>query len=136
MMMQTCICMVVGVVLLTLGSAVSLPANNHIIENQVKELQDMGCKPVMQKVLVVDLLDETDDLIEMLYFYPQAVAVRRCVEDCSFCGNNHGKIKGRCVASSREEKTFVVTYYENTSPPTKHQRTMTTVEHTQCGCRT
>lgn len=126
---------VVVVVVVMAGLAASLPVDHDkSIKDQVKDLKEMGCQPVLKKVRVADLLHSADDLVDMLTFYPQVVAVRQCVEDCSFCGTNHGVIHGRCVATGSHDKTIVVAYYDNSTPTKKLHRKLTVVEHTQCGC--
>ncbi|KAG7161881.1 putative PDGF/VEGF domain-containing protein 2 [Homarus americanus] len=135
--MQTRVCsiLVVWVVLAMVNHAVSLPSHHLSIVKQVEELQELGCQPVLKKVKVTDLLDPADDLVDMIMFYPHAVAVRRCDEDCSYCGNNHGSIRGHCIATASEKKSFVVAYYDLSLPPKKHHRMMTAIVHTKCSCK-
>lgn len=132
--MRLCVCKREMVVMVMTGLVATHPHYNKRIKDQMKELKDLGCQPVLQKVRVAELLHETDDLTDMLMFFPQAVVVRRCIEDCSFCGSNHGVLGGRCVPTGNQEKTFVVAYITRETPPKKLYRTLTVTEHTQCEC--
>lgn len=96
-MMRLCVCKREMVVMVMTGLVATHLHYNKRIKDQMKELKDLGCQPVLQKVRVVELLHETDDLTDMLMFFPQAVVVRRCIEDCSFGGYSDGVLGGRCV---------------------------------------
>ena len=126
--MQTTLYIVV--VALVAASTNSSPTHHSAIRHQVKALQQLGCEPHLQKVKVLDL---ANDLWHARLFFPQAVAVRRCDEECSFCGTSTGTITGRCVARQSEEKSFDVVYYEDDRG--KHHRTISVVDHLSCHCK-
>lgn len=127
------------VLLSTLTVIASAPAKlddgKHIanIKQQVKDLQFLGCKPMLKKVRLTELLDPHDTLPDSILFFPQAVAVRRCIEDCSFCGNLGGTVTGVCLPVTKEEKTFSVAYIDHSLK--RQHRQMSVEEHTECACQ-
>lgn len=127
-------CVVALVVAVSIASASPVRHEDHMKRQMVK-LKSLGCQPQLQKMKIMDLVGPQDNLMDMQYYFPHAVVVRRCVEECSFCGNDKGTITGRCVAKSSEEKQFIVAYFDNSSPPNKHHKKIMAVEHTSCGCQ-
>lgn len=131
---------VVAVAVMSLGEAA--PAENAFVKKaherlmqQKKELKSLGCQPVLKKVSVVEQLEFHDDLADKTFF-PRTVALRRCMENCGFCGNHHlGREEGRCVPDPKgvNLRQLVMFYYDDTSGK-KVYREVEIEEHTACMC--
>ncbi|KAK7066556.1 hypothetical protein SK128_018243 [Halocaridina rubra] len=107
-------------------------AKEYLI-SQKEELATLGCKPVLQQLHLTELLGN-DELLDRLFF-PQVVAINRCLPQCSFCGRHRlGKPTGTCVPDpdGMVEKVFVIFSYEKNKERTYHK--VTALEHTRCMC--
>lgn len=106
---------------------------NEMLKLQQHELKSLGCQPVLQKVVLADQLEVHDDLADKRFF-PEVVAVNRCLEECSFCGSHSlGKTKGRCLPDPESvlERQYVVFYFEGGE---RHYREVLVPEHASCMC--
>ncbi|KAK8737470.1 hypothetical protein OTU49_004506 [Cherax quadricarinatus] len=107
---------------------------DDLLTRQQLDLKSMGCQPVLQKVVLADQLEVHDDLVDYRFF-PEVVAVNRCLEECSFCGSHRlGKQKGHCLPDPENvtERPFIVFYIEGGE---RHYREVLVTEHASCSCR-
>lgn len=142
--MNTCaaslLCLAFAAALLSLVTAA--PAKDAFVEKaqitlaeQAKELETLGCKPVLQRVAVVEQLEYYDDLADKIFF-PQVVVLRRCLKECGFCGNSYlGEEKGRCVPDPKgvRERSLMTFYYDQKTGKKVYQEVLAE-EHLSCIC--
>lgn len=80
------------------------------IRRQNNILKNLTCEPKAMAVSVSSITDFSNDVTDKTYF-PQVVAVNRCLQDCSFCGNHFtGEKTGTCVPDETGNHTVVVSY--------------------------
>ncbi|CAL4068434.1 unnamed protein product [Meganyctiphanes norvegica] len=103
------------------------------ITEQQKALDNMGCKPVLQKKYVSRYVDTKDDLLDHFH-WPTVVGILRCDNSCSYCGNEFGQEEKECqpVQDKIRKKHFVIAYFSKEGP--KKYRRLKTKEHTECHC--
>ncbi|XP_037784310.1 uncharacterized protein LOC119580305 [Penaeus monodon] len=107
------------------------PALQLAHELQLSLLQNMECEPKFLKFRVLDLLPPHNDLSDKKLL-TNVVAVRRCSDSCSFCGNRKGNEIRKCQPTKKNMALVPVIYYD-----TDGQRRYThfkTEEHLECEC--
>lgn len=134
------LCHVCAAVLLNVVTAA--PATDMFVEKvqkilseQSKELETLGCKPVPQRVTVVEQLEYHDDLADKIFF-PQVVVLKRCLKECGFCGNTYlGTEKGRCVPDPNgiRERSLMTFHYDPKTGKKIYQEVLAE-EHLSCIC--
>lgn len=99
------------------------------ILQQMEELETLRCEPRKLKIQVNTTLEDGDRLLSR-DFYPQHVAVNRCLDVCSYCSGD-----GMCVSvpEYEEEKEFVVAFLDERNITLF--RILTVTEHTLCKCQ-
>lgn len=101
--------------------------------SQKEKLESLGCKPVYQVVNIIDHLKEHDDLHDKMFF-PQVVAVKRCIESFGFCGHHTlGKTEGRCLPDPEGEEVLRVSLFHIVGG-NRNYREMVIKEHSSCKC--
>ncbi|KAK8737471.1 hypothetical protein OTU49_004507 [Cherax quadricarinatus] len=116
------------------AATIEMEQYDEILVKQQLDLKSLGCHPVLQTVLLADQLEVHDDLIDYRFF-PEVVAVNRCLEECSFCGSDRlGKQKGRCLPDLENvrERPVIVFYIDGGE---RHYREVLVTEHASCSCR-
>lgn len=107
------------------------PALQKAHQLQLSLLQNMECEPKFLKFRVLDLLPPHNDLSDKMLL-TNVVAIQRCSDSCSFCGNSKGNEVTRCQATRKNMAVVPVIYYD-----TDGQRRYThfkTEEHLECDC--
>ena len=117
-----------------LASVSSLPSNKDthlMLKNQMQDLKKLVCEPKSVWVTIESQLEPHDDLADK-DFYPIVVAVKRCLEQCSFCGNGaFGYYDKKCKVKDIVEREVVVKLmYERA----ENTRFVTIKEHESCEC--
>ncbi|KAG7163217.1 putative PDGF/VEGF domain-containing protein 1 [Homarus americanus] len=87
-------------------------AGQRAITRQMKKLKKMKCKPYLKMMYVKDLMEETDERKDRLVV-PEVVAVKRCDESCSYCGNNLGQVRAKCTATKKRNRMYTVRYLDD-----------------------
>lgn len=116
-----------GVVDITNSTDIIEDPVSHIL-TQVEELESLGCHPTAVKVPV---RDEVGDDIDKMSVYPRWVLTSRCVEECSFCRDDHEL----CLPAPGATilKAFALAYQ---GPNNVTQfRQLSVVQHTSCQCQ-
>lgn len=99
------------------------------ILQQMEELETLKCKPHKLKILVNTTLEDGDELLST-DFYPQHVAVYRCLDVCSYCS---GDTRCEPVPAYEEEKQFLVAFLDEKNITLFRKLAVT--EHTKCKCQ-
>ncbi|KAG7161880.1 hypothetical protein Hamer_G007546 [Homarus americanus] len=114
-------------------TTVDMAHKPELLKIQLNDLQTLGCKPMLQKVVLADHIKVRDDLADKMFF-PQVAAINRCIEKCSFCGIHFiGMDKGHCLPDPEgvKKRKIIVFYVEGGK---KHFRELEVIEHTSCKC--
>lgn len=89
------------------------PVEERSIEQQVKKLKNMKCKPYRQKIYVRDILDGTDSKIDASKpIFPEVLSVKRCDPKCSYCFDRLGREKGTCQPARNGTKKYTIRTYD------------------------
>lgn len=99
------------------------------ILQQMEELETLKCQPHKLKIQVNTTLEDDDELLSS-DFYPQHVAVHRCLDVCSYCS---GDARCKPVPAHEEEKQFLVAFLDERNITVF--RTLVVTEHTECKCQ-
>lgn len=127
-------------IFLTLMAAVCLACvsclpsdlEKHLMfKNQKEALEKLQCEPKAVWVTIESQLEFHDDLQDK-DFFPLAVSVKRCLEQCSFCGNAAlGVPQKNCKPKDIVDRPVVVMlpYDEQES-----RKIIAIKEHNSCAC--
>lgn len=77
-------------------------------ENQVKQLEKMNCRPRRVKVNIDEILKDTPHQFRGKRMYPRVLPVRRCLPECSFCGDDFGDEEKECVSVRTKKKKYTI----------------------------
>ncbi|MPC33137.1 hypothetical protein E2C01_026480 [Portunus trituberculatus] len=122
--------------MLCLSGVYCAPNNKHlekrtILVQQKMDLDTLKCEPKLTVVPLEEALEFHDALADH-DFFPKVVAVHRCIESCSFCGNSAmGMPVGKCMSLEKEKRPFLASYIKDS------QRIFQEVlveEHKACAC--
>ncbi|KAK8732206.1 hypothetical protein OTU49_007242 [Cherax quadricarinatus] len=80
-------------------------------KRQINHLKKMKCKPYRKKVSVTALLNEASDHLDKV-LYPLVIAVKRCNESFSYCGDNLGRENGKCVSAKNKTVKYTIRYID------------------------
>ena len=103
------------------------------ISNEVQQLQQLECEPKLAAVNVVDHLGKVNELADK-EFFPQVVAINRCLPECSFCGYpRRGVSNEPCLPDEDaiEQRKIVAFYFDGGE---KKFSEVNVPEHTDCKC--
>ncbi|XP_042234834.1 uncharacterized protein LOC121874671 isoform X1 [Homarus americanus] len=100
------------------------------IEQELKELREVGCQPTQQVMHLSTLLTPDDNLADKRTLKPEWVVVRRCLSTFSYCP---GPRRCRPAPGTERNKTIVVYAQDEDGSFGYHQRKV--VEHTSCSCQ-
>ncbi|MPC33141.1 hypothetical protein E2C01_026484 [Portunus trituberculatus] len=115
-----------------LASVSCLPSDRNtylMLKNQKEALEKLKCEPKAVWVTIESQLEFHDDLADK-DFFPMVVSVKRCLEECSFCGNAAlGVPSKKCKPKDIVDRDIVVKlpYDEQES-----SRFITIKEHKSC----
>ncbi|KAG0716421.1 hypothetical protein GWK47_031404 [Chionoecetes opilio] len=100
------------------------------LKEQREALQKLECEPKATWVYIESQLEPHDDLPDKTY-YPHVVSVRRCLKECSFCGNAMMGVPDKtCKPDTIEPRDVVVQLFNDV----ERTRTITLMEHKSCKC--
>lgn len=103
------------------------------IERQLNNLEKMGCRPRWKKVTVKTLLDDQNELYDQLRLVPEVVLVKRCIPECSYCGDYMGGMEtAECTSTKNNTMKFPVRYYNSLGKRQYH--IISLYQHTACAC--
>ncbi|KAG0692752.1 hypothetical protein GWK47_023776 [Chionoecetes opilio] len=125
--------LMVTFMVLVLSGVLCLPADLDVyikLKEQREALQKLECEPKATWVYIESQLGPKDDLTDKIY-YPHVVLVRRCLKECSFCGNvMMGEPDKTCKADFTGPRDVVVQLFNDV----EHTRVITLMEHKSCKC--
>ncbi|KAG0716224.1 hypothetical protein GWK47_010230 [Chionoecetes opilio] len=117
-------------VLVLLFVGLCLSDARSILREQSEALEKLECEPKETWVYIESQLEPQDDLPDKT-FYPHVVSVRRCLKECSFCGDAVMGVPDKtCKPDTTEPKHVVVKLYHDV----ERTRKITLMEHNSCKC--
>ncbi|KAG0719658.1 hypothetical protein GWK47_050044 [Chionoecetes opilio] len=117
-------------VLVVLSVGLCLSAASSKLTEQSEALEKLECEPKATWVYIASQLEPHDDLTDK-NFFPHVVSVRRCLKECSFCGNPRwGMPDKTCKPDTTGPKDVVAKLFNDV----ELTRTITLMEHKSCKC--
>lgn len=105
--------------------------NRKILVQQKKDLDALKCEPKLTMVPLAGALEFHDALADH-DFFPKVVAVHRCIESCSFCGNSAmGTPSGKCLPLETKKRPFLAFYIKDSK---RIFQEVLVEEHMACSC--
>ena len=83
------------------------------------------------KVHVKPYIGGDNDILDK-DLHPEVVVVKRCIESCSYCGDNGAAENQVCRPHVERKKTVIISY---TSDDTRKSEKVRIPEHKKCKCK-
>ncbi|KAG0712436.1 hypothetical protein GWK47_018461 [Chionoecetes opilio] len=118
------------VVALLLFAGTCVADEESMLREQRTALAKLQCEPKETWAYIGSHLPVHDDLLNKDY-YPHVVTVRRCLEECSFCGDPITGVSDKtCQVDTTGPKRVVVRLFNDD----ELTRNITLIEHKTCKC--